>query len=142
MSPRQRQADLIERYAVIPDLQERLAAIVSRRSALPSIPPEERIEALLVRGCQSRVWIDGAVDPASGRCRFRVEAESAMVRGLVTILCEIYDDATPEEIAAVEPELFEKLGIAANLSPTRLNGIAAVRGHLAAFAGRRKGGCR
>ncbi len=132
--PAARQAALIENYAIIPDPQERLSAVISRRTTLPSIPEAERREEDLVHGCQSQVWITGRLE--EGRCRLAMEAQSAMVRGLVAILCEIYDNATPTEIEAVEPELFDALGFSRQLTPTRLNGIAAVRLHLLALARR------
>jgi sulfur transfer protein SufE len=53
---------------------------------------------------------------------------------LAAALCELYDDAEPQEILDEEPELFEALGIAANLSPTRLNGLAQLRGRIVEFA--------
>jgi len=131
-SPAEREAAIVERYAIIPDPQERLSALIARKSPLPGIPPEERLPEYLVPGCQSRVWILPAM--AEGRCHLRVEAESAMVRGLVTTLCELYHQATPAEIVAHEPALFEALGIARNLTPTRLNGLAAVTAYVQNFA--------
>ncbi|HWL53133.1 MAG TPA: SufE family protein [Chthoniobacteraceae bacterium] len=133
-SPAERQAALIEWYGIIPDPQERLAAVIARKTKLPEVPEAERTPENLVQGCQSRVWITGRLE--EGRCRLAMSAESAMVRGLVAVLCEVYDDATPEAVAAFEPELLEKLGISRNLTPTRLNGMAAVRGWLAALARR------
>ena len=132
----QRQAEILERYSIIPDPQERLAAIVSRRPKTAPLPPEEQTPDRIVPGCQSRVWIAASLDPETGRCHFRMHAESALVRGLIGLLCDLYNDAPPEEIVAVEPELFENLGIARNLTPTRLNGLAAVRAYLREFAQR------
>jgi len=70
----------------------------------------------------------------NGHCRFRMHADSALVKGLAAVLCELYDDATPEEIMEMEPEVFEALGISVNLSPTRLNGLANIRARIVAFA--------
>lgn len=128
----EKQADLIARYAIIPDPQERLAAIIARKPAVPPVPEAERAEELLVPGCQSRVWLRGRLE--KGHCRFEMEAESVMVKGLVGLLCDFYDNAPASEIAAVEPELLEQMGIARNLTPTRLNGLAAVRNAIRAFA--------
>lgn len=132
MSPRQRQSALIARYLILPDPLERLAALTSRRSALAPLPPEARTDDALVPGCISRVWLVGAVE--NGRCRFQLHADSALVKGLAATLCELYDNATPEEIVAVEPELFEALGIAGQLTPTRLNGLASLRARMVEFA--------
>ena len=131
-TPFHRQTALIERYAILPDPHERLAALTSRRSSLPQLPPEARTDADLVPGCVSRVWL--ACSMENGRCRFRMHADSALVKGLAAALCELYDDAVPQEILDTEPELLETLGIAANLSPTRLNGLANLYARIAAFA--------
>ena len=132
MSPHQRQSALIARYAILPDAHERLAALTSRRSHLSPLPPEARTDAALVPGCVSRVWLAGFME--NGRCRFQMHADSALVKGLAAALCELYDDAEPQEVLDEEPEIFEALGIAANLSPTRLNGLAHLRGRIAEFA--------
>jgi len=132
MTPRERQSALIARFAILPDAHERLAALTTRRSTLQPLPPEARTDDALVRGCISRVWLVGFME--NGRCRFQMHAESVLVKGLAATLCEIYDDATPQEIIETEPEIFEALGIAANLTPTRLNGVAKLRERIVAFA--------
>ncbi len=132
MNPDQRQRELITRYSILPDAHERLAALSARRSPLEPLPEEERIDALLVRGCISKVWMDARME--NGRCRFRTASQSALVGALASVLCEIYDKAAPQEIVATEPEVFQALGIAANLSPTRLNGLANLRARIAGFA--------
>jgi cysteine desulfuration protein SufE len=50
-----------------------------------------------------------------------------MVKGLVSLLCELYSGATPEEILSVETTIWEECGFLKMLSPTRLNGLSAVR---------------
>ena len=54
-------------------------------------------------------------------------AESPMVKGLAALLCELYTDADPQEVAAIEPEVWEGCGFTKMLSPTRLNGLANMR---------------
>lgn len=132
MNLHQRQVDFIARYSILPDPHERLAALTSRRSPLAPLPPEARVDSALVAGCVSRVWLVGKME--NGRCRFQMHAESSLVRGLAAALCELYDDAEPQEIVDEEPEIFEALGLAANLSPTRLNGMAHLRERIAEFA--------
>ena len=104
----------------------------SWKTTLEPLKDQERTEGNLVRGCVSRVWLAAAME--EGRCRFRVDADSPLVRGLVRMLCGIYDGATPEEVIAEEPLVMEELGILRNLSPTRQNGLAAMRRSLVNFA--------
>jgi len=128
----QKQQAFTERYSVIPDPQERLAALIARKSALAPLDDSGRIDANLVRGCVSRVWLEGVFE--NGLCHFRMDADSPMVKGLVGALCELYDSVSPEEIVAVEPEIFDALGISKNLTPTRLNGLASMRRTIREFA--------
>lgn len=128
----EKQQRLIDDYAIIDDAQERLTAIVDNARRMPPLPDTERTEANRVKGCVSQAWITTAVQ--EGRCQFRGDADSPLVRGLLKLLCDFYSGATPAEVAGIEPVLFEELGLARNLSPTRLNGLRSVRAKIRDFA--------
>ena len=132
MTTREKQAAIIARYSIIEDAQERLAAIVARGRKWPAVTDAEKVDAHRVKGCVSQVWLAGSVENAA--CRFRMMADSPLVQGLAALLCELYDSEPADEIVAVEPEMFEALGLARQLSPTRFNGLANVRRAIREFA--------
>ena len=132
VTPADRQRELIARLSIIEDAHERLAAVVGRAKKWPVPSEGERTDERLVRGCSSRVWLVGEM--REGRCHFRIDADSPLVKGIATLMCEVFDGGTPAEIAGTEPEVFAALGIDRMLSPTRLNGLAAVRNAIHAFA--------
>jgi cysteine desulfuration protein SufE len=123
MTVKERQAQLIDDLLIIPDVQERLSIVVSR--AKGSLTEAEKVEANLVPGCVSRVWL--VAESGDGFCHFRYDADSPMVKGLVGLLCEVYEGGALAEVASEEPVVLEQLGFTKLLSPTRLNGLAAVR---------------
>lgn len=125
-------AELADELAAIDDVHERLSLIVDRSRRTPPLPPEERTEANRVRGCVSIVWL--VSEHREGRCHFRGDAESPVVRGLVLFLCEFFSELPPSVVAAAEVDPLDALGLAHNLSPTRSNGLAAVRQTIRAFA--------
>ena len=132
MTTLEKQAALIARYSIIEDAQERLAAIVARGRKWPAPTDAEKTDAHRVQGCVSQVWLVGEMEGA--RCRFRMAADSPLVQGLAALICELYDGEPADEIVAVEPELLESLGLARQLSPTRLNGLASLRRTIREFA--------
>lgn len=132
MTLAEKQQQLIDDLILIEDPQERLSAVVDRAKSRPPLSESERTEANRVRGCVSLAWIVSEV--SDGRCHFRCDADSPLVRGLLVLLCDLYSGAIPAEAAATEPVLFEKLGLAQNLSPTRLNGLRSVRAKIRDFA--------
>lgn len=126
-----RQAELIDDLLVIEDVQERLGVVVSR-AAKRSLPDTEKTDAHRVQGCVSNVWL--VADQSDGVWHFRCDADSPMVKGLVALLCDVYDGGRAEEIVSTEPELWSRLQFAKMLSPTRLNGLAAVRARIKSIA--------
>lgn len=130
----EKQQRMIARYQTIENAQERLSAIVARGKKWPAVPEDQRTEDNRVHGCSSRVWLVGRVE--HGHCHFQMDADSPVVKGLVALLCELYDGASAAEVECIEPEIVTALGLERQLSPTRLNGLASVRATMRAFAER------
>ena len=123
---------VVEELSIIDDPQERLALLVDRTRKLPPLPAADRVDANRVTGCVSVVWL--VPELREGRCYFRCDAESPMVRALVAFLCDFFSGFTPAEILAADPDPLDALGLARNLSPTRRNGLNAARAAIRAFA--------
>ncbi|ATC63443.1 Fe-S metabolism protein SufE [Nibricoccus aquaticus] len=133
MTLAEKQRALIDDLSVVDDRYERLSLVVdrSRRSAY-TLPASEKTDATRVTGCISPVWLTGELHDDGLSLRF--DAESPMVRALVSLLVELYDGATPAEIVTTEPILFDELGLSRDLSPTRRNGLTAVRARIKLLA--------
>ena len=123
---------LVDDLSMIEDPQERLTTILDRARRTPPLQAGERIDANRVRGCVSVVWLVGEV--RADCCTFRGDAESPVVRGLVACVCDFFSSAPVTEIAASTLDPLDALGITRNLSPTRRNGLAAVRNAITTFA--------
>lgn len=132
MTVAEKETQLTERLALIEDPQERLAALMSRAKKWPQPTPEQLVESNRVLGCQSRVWLVPTM--RDGVCHFAMECDAPMVKGLVALMCEVFDGGTPADVAATEPRIFETLGFTRMVTPTRLNGLAAVRSRIREFA--------
>jgi len=84
-----------------------------------------KIDANIVRGCQSQVWIDHRLD--EGRLYFTIDSDALIVRGLIAIVLAAFEGRTPSEILAYDIDgLFRDLDLLRHLSPTRGNGLAAL----------------
>ncbi len=121
---------------MIPDVRERLSAVVGRRVQLGALPDGERTDAALVPGCVSRVWLVGEV--AKGVCRFRTAGEGQIVGGLASALAEVCDGVGAVEVAGRRIDLLERLEFDSLLSPTRLSGMTRVRERIQEIARARR----
>jgi len=132
MSLAEKQQQLIDDLSMLDDPQERLGAVVDRAKRAPPLSAAERADSNRVRGCVSVVWVTSGL--RDGRCYFRGDAESPVVRGLLVLLCDFFSGATPAEIRASPVDPLEALGLMRHLSPTRRNGLGSALAVIRAFA--------
>ncbi|HUD84051.1 MAG TPA: SufE family protein, partial [Candidatus Saccharimonadales bacterium] len=83
-------------------------------------------------GCLVKIWF--VPEFKQGRCHFKADSDSAIVKGIAVLLCDFYSGQTPEEIAQTQPAFLEKFGITQHLTPNRRNGLAKIWGGIEAFA--------
>jgi len=128
----EKQQQLIEDFSYFEDPHERLAAVIDRAKKRPPLDAAGRVETNRVYGCISVVWLTGSI--RDGGCHFRSDADSPLVRGLVALVADFFSGVPPAEIATSEIDPLSDLRLIENLSPTRRNGLAAVRAAIRAFA--------
>ncbi len=125
---------LLEPLRAIADPQERLAAIIARRGQVAELEEADRVEQFRVSGCVSRVWLRAGRSPED-RLRLEVAAEAVMVRGLVVLLCDLYDGLPMAELPREPVGLADRLGLENWVTPTRLAGLAAFESQIRREAG-------
>ena len=114
--------ELLERFSLFDDWEERYAYIIQMGRKLPDFPEESRTDANKVSGCVSQVWMISAVE--DGRIQIQGDSDAFIVKGLVAILLALYSDKTSDEIAAIDIEnVFGELGLGEHLTPNRRNGF-------------------
>lgn len=126
------QQEIVEEFALFDDWTERYRYIIDLGRDLDQLGEDERSDDLLIRGCQSRVWLTHDRDGEA--LTFRAATDAAIVAGLIALLLRVYDKRPPGEILAAKPWFVEKIGLQDHLSPTRSNGLHAMLGKIEAIA--------
>lgn len=98
--------------------------LIGLSETLPPIAPEHRTNQYLIEGCQSRVWIDARME--DGRIRFTADSDAIITKGIIALLIRVLDGRTPREVLDTELYFIDAIGLSANLSPTRSNGLLAM----------------
>ena len=123
---------LVADLRLIEDPHERLSAVVDRGRAQPALAVTDRVGINKVPGCVSDVFL--VRESKDGRCSFRIDSGSALIKGMAGLLCELYLNRTPDEIMADPDGLIEDIGLGRLVTPNRLQGIGRVRESMHAFA--------
>lgn len=125
-------ARLIAELEPFTDHHERFQYVIDRAKTAPGLPAELKLDAFLVEGCTSNLWLIPSIE--NGVCHFRCDADSLITKGIASLVCEFYSGATAAEVAATDADFLAAVGITQHLSPNRRNGLANLVGKIRTFA--------
>lgn len=132
------QEEIVEEFSVFDDWLDKYDYLISLAETLPPIAPEHRTEQYLIQGCQSRVWVDARFD--DGKVYYAADSDAIITKGIIALLIRVLNGRTPREVLDTELYFIDAIGLGANLSPTRANGLLAMikqmRLYALAFASR------
>jgi cysteine desulfuration protein SufE len=131
MSLRSRRDALVAELEPFGDHHERFQYVIDRAKSAPALPAELKLDAFLVEGCTSNLWLVPSLE--AGVCRFRCDADSLITKGVASLVCEFYDGAAPQDVAATDADFLSAVGITQHLSPNRRNGLTNLVGKIRAF---------
>lgn len=123
-NPTQVQNEIVDEFSLFPEWLDRYQYLIDLGRKLPPLPEESKIDANLLEGCQSSVWliIDGNRDAVT----IHANSDAAIVSGLIALLIRVYSGASAKTILATKPFFIEEIGLSDHLSPTRANGLHAM----------------
>lgn len=130
----QRKSALLQRLGAFPDASSRANHLIAAARDLSPFGPELRIDAHRVEGCTSNLWL--VAELREGMCRFRCDSDSAVVRALAGVLCELCDGLAPSEIVAADVTFLRGAGLSGLFSGNRRNALSHLWTAMRAFAER------
>ena len=98
--------------------------LIELGKSLDSYPDSAKTDDKLIRGCQSRVWLDYSVE--GDRIFFKADSDAIITKGIISLLVGLYSGRTASEILSSDFSVVEKIGLKENLSPTRANGLVSM----------------
>lgn len=124
--------EVVETFSMYEEWLDKYEYLIDLGKNLEAYPEECKTEDKLIKGCQSRVWLDYKVQ--DGKIYFKADSDAIITKGIISLLISVYSGRTPEEIASSDFGFIEKIGLKENLSPTRANGLASMIATIKAVA--------
>lgn len=88
------------------------------------LSPADKTPENQVKGCQSTMYLTSRLD--DGKVIFAGESDALISAGLGMIMIKVYSGEPPEAVLKCPPTFLEELGIGANLTPSRANGLYSI----------------
>lgn len=122
--PNLAQDEIISEFSLFTDWLDRYQYLIDLGRKLPALEDSEKVDANLLDGCQSKVWL--LIDSDGDVLRIRANSDAAIVSGLIALLIRVYSGATPRQAMETEPSFIQAIGLHQHLSQTRANGLHAM----------------
>jgi len=118
------QDEIIEEFSVFDEWLDKYEYLIELSRELPAIDEKKRTEQYVIKGCQSRVWVDAEL--VEGKIRYTADSDAIITKGIIALLIRIMNDRTPQEIVGADLYFIDRIGLRENLSPTRANGLLSM----------------
>ena len=124
MTLQEAEAAVIDEFSMYDEWLDKYEYLIELGKNLKDYPESAKTDDRLIKGCQSRVWLDYSVQ--DGKIFFRADSDAIITKGIISLLIGIYSGRTASEIASSDFSVVEKIGLKENLSPTRANGLVSM----------------
>ena len=132
MTINESQDQIIQQFSELDDWMDRYQMLIDMGSEMAPLSEMEKNPTNLIDGCQSRLWL--VCEQRDGLLHFRAESDAIIVGGIVTLLIQVLDGHTPQEILDADLYFIDKIGLREHLSPTRSNGLLSMLRQMKMFA--------
>jgi cysteine desulfuration protein SufE len=121
-----KQSEIIGEFSMLDgDMEMTVNYIMELGEKLPVFPEAKKTAEYLVKGCQSKVWLDAQLTE-NGTIVFDADANTSITKGLLSLLVRVYENEKPDEILNADVNFPEKIGMSRFIGTQRSNGFSSM----------------
>lgn len=124
MTLKEKEQQVIEDFSLYDEWLDKYEYIIELGKNLSDYPEDKKTDEHLIKGCQSRVWLDAT--ERDGKIFFEADSDAIITKGIISLLINIYSGESAKEILSSDFSVVAKIGLRENLSPTRANGLVSM----------------
>ena len=124
MSIKEIQEEIIEEFAMFDDWMQKYDYLIELSKDIPLISEEYRLNENLIKGCQSKVWLQAS--QIDGKVRYTADSDAIITKGIAALLIRVLSEQKAEDILENEMYFIDAIGLKEHLSMTRSNGLVAM----------------
>ena len=124
--------DIVEEFSLFDDWMAKYEYIIELGKDLPLIDDKYKTDEYMVKGCQSKVWLNAEL--SEGRIYYKADSDAIITKGLIALLIRVLSGHKPEEVAEAKLDFINKIGMKEHLSPNRSNGLMSMISYMKKYA--------
>jgi cysteine desulfuration protein SufE len=116
--------EIIDEFEVFEDWMGKYEYLIDLGKSLPMIAEKNKTDDRLIKGCQSRVWMNSEMK--DGKVIYTADSDAIITKGMVALMIRVLSNHTPDEIVNAKLDFVDTIGLKQHLSPTRSNGLVSM----------------
>ena len=126
------QDEIIDEFAMFDDWEERYQYMIDLGKSLPIIKDEFKTDSNIIKGCQSKVWLQA--EKKDNLIIYTADSDAILTKGIVAILIRVFSNQSPNDILTANMDFIDKIGLKEHLSATRANGLVSMIKNIKMYA--------
>ena len=119
------QDEIIDEFAILGDDKEgTVFYIMELGDNLEPLEDKYRIDSNLIKGCQSKVWLEAELD--NDRLVLKADSNTDITRGLISLLIRVLSGQSLDDVIKAELYFIERIGMHNVIGSQRSNGLASM----------------
>jgi cysteine desulfuration protein SufE len=119
-----KEQEIIDEFSLFDDWMDKYEHIIGLGKELPLIEESLKTDDLLIKGCQSRVWLHAKLE--NGKVIFAADSDAIITKGIINLLIRVLSGEKPDDIVNADMTFIDQIGLKEHLSPTRSNGLVSM----------------
>ncbi len=118
------QEEIVEEFSFFEDWMQRYEHMIELGKSLPLIATENKTDANIIKGCQSKVWVHAELEDE--KLIFTADSDAIITKGIIALLIRVFSHQPPTAILNADTNFIDEIGLKEHLSPTRANGLLSM----------------
>lgn len=131
-TPQEIQERIISEIEGAGDPFDQFDYLLSKAAELPEMPEERKVADVLVKDCQSQVWL--YLHEVDGRPLIEADSDTLMIRGTIQILKDMFDGQPPQAVTGCDVNYIQRTDLAYAFDSKRVAGQTAIVKRIKEFA--------
>lgn len=118
------QEEVIQEFSIFDSWMDKYEYLIDLGKHLPLIDNTLKTEDYLIKGCQSKVWLNA--EKKGENIIFTADSDAVITKGIIALLIRVLSDQPATAITNANLYFIDKIGLKDHLSPTRSNGLLSM----------------
>ena len=132
MSIKEIQDEIVDEFSMFDDWMQRYEYIIELGKNLPLIEEAAKTDDNLIKGCQSKVWLQG--QQKEDKIVLTADSDAILTKGIIAILIRAFSNQKSADILNADMDFIDEIGLKEHLSPTRANGLVSMIKNIKMYA--------